>query len=225
MKQVFIKSVLIGFFTMFLALASCAKKSSSTQNRTGTAPRGDAGTAATTTLGLAVNKCADGVTSSAGRLIDESATGNAFRNSWVDFFSAVMAPEFLGDLSGLPSSSTTGVNIEIKMKVANNQIVREETKLALIVNDGFVGKTNEGNGEIYNSIKINFASAESATYSNGQYTLVFADAYGKITVNGTYTQTTTTGTVTFVNSKHYSNETPKSGTLGKYSFNSCGLFL
>ncbi len=221
MKKVFVKTILVAFVTGFLILSSCAKKSSSTQTRAGAAPRGDAAAAAT----LGITKCADGVTTATARIFDDAAVGNAFRNSWSDFFSAVMADDQLGSLSGASTSTTEGVNMNLKIKLVNNQIVKEQTTLDIKVMDGFANKVNAESTETLSPITINFTSAESATISATQYTLVFADPYGRITVTGTYNATNTTGTVSFVNTKHYNNETAKSGNLGKFNFNSCGLLL
>jgi hypothetical protein len=227
MKLMFFKSVLIVFFGMFLILSSCAKKSSSTQNRTGAVPRGD-GAVTTTTLG--VTKCADG-SYVAGRIVDGSvADSGAFRNSWADFFTAIMSPDQLGELSGVSTSTTTGVSVELRMKVVNNQLSISETKLVMSVKDSFVGQTNEDTKELINEIKINFSSAKTGTLSGmqngtGNFNLVFEDGYGTVTVTGTYNATTATGTVTFANSKHYDGASAaKTGTLGKFTLNSCGLF-
>lgn len=226
MKFILIKSIAIVFFSLFLMLSSCAKKSSSNANRAGSAPRGDAAAVPTAT-NLGLNKCADG-SNSAGQIFDDQAGAN-FRNSWVDFFSATMAADQLGNLDGDVNSNETGVNIEIKMKVVNNQLDLSQTKLEIAVHDSLVNTINKDTNETIQVIKINFTSAESGSLSNvtnggGNFTLTFADPYGKITVSGTFNQSTATGTVNFANSKHYNNEAARSGTLGKFSVNSCGLF-
>lgn len=228
MKLVFIKSMLVIFFGTFLLLSSCAKKNSSSQSRAGIAPRGDA--AATTTQTLGVNKCANG-SSSAGRIFSDTMTGSLFRNAWADFFSAIFAENQMGELNGSSTSTNQGVNLEIKMKIVNNQLVLNETKLNIEVQDSLVGQKNADTGEIYTAIKMSFSSAKSGSLSgqniaggSGQFNLTFGDSYGDISLSGTYNQTTSTGTVTFANSKHYNNETPKSGNLGNFSQNSCGLF-
>jgi hypothetical protein len=225
MKNLFIKMSLVVFFGMFLLLSSCAKKNSSAQNRGAGAPRGDAA-APTTTLGVA--KCADG-SHVTGRIFDDQMTGNIFRNNWSNFFSAIMADNQLGDLSGASNSTQTGVDIELKLKIVNNAIDKSQTKLTFVVKDSLVGTKNAENGEIYQTITASFSSATNATLSNvnngsGQFQLTFQDAYGEVTVNGTFNQSRAQGTVSFVNSKHYNNETPKSGNLGTFSVNSFGLF-
>ncbi|MBL7546245.1 MAG: hypothetical protein JNL11_20665 [Bdellovibrionaceae bacterium] len=228
MKNIFVKSILVLFFGMFLILTSCAKKNNSSQNRAGVSPRGDAGAVGTTTLG--VNKCANG-SYTTGRLYNDTA-GATFRNAWVDFFSAIFAENQLGEISGANTSTTTGVDFELKLKIVNGQLNLAETKLMMEVRDSFVNQKNVDTGEIIQPIKMNFPSASegsSLTGTNttgglGQFTLVFADNYGKVTVTGSYNQTQTQGTVTFANTKHYNSESARSGTLGNFIQNSCGLF-
>lgn len=226
--KLMIKSALVIFFGMFLMLASCAKKNSSAQNRGGTAPRGDqAIVGGATTLG--VTKCSDGVTNATGRVFDDSMYGNTFRNNWANFFSATMADNLLGDLSGSSSSTQTGVNITLKLKISGNQLNLAETKLSMDVKDSLVGTQATDSNEILKSILVDFSKAESGNLTNvnngtGNFTVVFADGYGKVTITGSFNQTKADGTVTFANSVHYDNESPKSGSLGRFSLNSCGLF-
>lgn len=227
--KLMIKSALVIFFGMFLMLTSCAKKNSSAQNRGGTAARGDQAVGSGATA-LGLNKCTDGITSATGRIYDDSmSSGNTFRNNWANFFSATMAESLLGELSGSPSSTDTGVKITLKLKVQGNQLNLSETKLSIDVKDSLVGKQATDSSEILKPIWIDFSRAESGNLTNvnngtGNFTVVFADNYGKITISGSFNQSTADGIVTFANSVHYNNESPKSGSLGKFSLNSCGLF-
>lgn len=225
--KLMIKSALVVFFGMFLMLASCAKKNSSAQNRGGTAPRGDQAVAGATTLG--VTKCSDGVTNATGRIFDDAMSGNIFRNNWANFFSATMADGLLGDLSGASTSTQTGVNITLKLKISGSQLNLSESKLSMDVKDSLVGTQASDSSEILKSILVEFSKAESGNLTNvnngtGNFTVVFADNYGKVTITGTFNQTKADGTVSFANSVHYDNESPKSGNLGRFSLNSCGLF-
>lgn len=226
--KLMIKSALVVFFGLFLMLASCAKKNSSASNRGGTAPRGDQAAAATTNA-LGINKCSDGVTSADGRVFDDTM-GTMFRTNWSNFFSAVMADNMLGDLSGASSSNTTGVNVSIRLKIVNNQLNLTDTKLTLRVKDSlsYEGKTSDS-GEVLKDIVIDYTKAidgrlENVVNGTGQFSAVFKDDYGTVTIKGSFNQTKAEGTVSFANSVHYNNETPKSGNLGKFSLNSCGLF-
>lgn len=228
MKNIFVKSILALFMGMFLMLTSCAKKNSSAQNRAGVAPRGDAATAGTATLG--VNKCANG-THTTGRIYNDTA-GTAFRTAWLDFFSAIFAENQFGDISGSSTSTETGVNFELKLKIVNNQIEKAQSSLMMEVRDTLVNTKNTETGEIIQPIKMSFPSAESATITGsstaggtGEFTVTFADKYGKISIRGNYNQTQSQGTVTFTNTVHYNNESPRSGTLGTFTQNSCGLFF
>lgn len=224
MKLMFVKSILVIFFGLFLILSSCAKKNSSSQTRAG-APRGDAAAVATA---MGVTKCADG-SNITGR-ITETTVGADFRASWVDFFSAVMPADQIGDLSGSSTSTTTGVSFDISMRIVNNQLNLAETKMNIAVRDSFVDQKSSDTGEIITPIKMSFPSAQTGSSvtaivnGTGSYTLIFGDAYGRITVTGTFNATTSTGTVTFVNTQHHLGETAKSGTLGRFTLNSCGLF-
>lgn len=220
------KSALVVFFGMFLMLASCAKKNSSASNRGGTAPRGDQAIDTTAATGIA--KCADGVTSADGRIFDDSMTGNIFRNNWSNFFSAVMADNQLGDLSGASTSTATGVNVSIKLRVVNNQLVPSETKLTMRIHDGKVNTPGD-DGQLLKEIVVDYTRAQSGeirnvTNGSGQFSATFLDDYGTVTISGSFNQTTADGTVSFVNSKHYNGEAPKSGNLGRFSLKSCGLF-
>jgi hypothetical protein len=226
--KLMIKSALVVFFGLFLMLSSCAKKNNSSSNRGGTAPRGDQAAAATTNA-LGINKCSDGVTTADGRIFDDTM-GTMFRTNWSNFFSAVMADNMLGDLSGASSSTTTGVNVSIRLKIVNNQLSLADTKLTLRVKDSlsYEGKTSDS-GEVLKDIVVDFTKAIDGRLTNvangtGQFTVVFEDGYGRVTLTGSFNQTKAEGTVSFANSVHYNNETPKSGNLGKFSLNSCGLF-
>lgn len=225
--KLFFKSILFLFFGMFLILASCAKKSSSNQNRAGVAgARGDTA-AADAAVALGVTKCADGSFSD-GRIFSDTMTGDTFRLAWADFFSAIMAPELLGDLNGASSSTATGVTVSIKIKLANNQVVAAESKLAIAVKDSFVGQKSPETGELINVLKADFTSAQSGSWNvtngTGNFTLNFADEYGTVTLTGTVKGQTATGTVSFKNLKHHDGQSAaKSGNLGNFSINSCGL--
>ncbi len=221
------KSVLIVFFGMFLILTSCAKKKSSSMSRNAGAPRG---TTTTPVTNLGVTKCTDGVTSAAGRLFDDTASGDSFRTQWSNFFSAIMADDQLGQLSGLSSNSVQGVNFTLRMKIVNNQISLSETSMNIEVNDSYVNTRNADTNEIIQAIKMGFTSATDAKLTNvnngtGNFTVSFADKYGSVLVSGSFNQSRAEGTVTFQNSVHYNNEAPKSGTLGRFALNSCGLFF
>jgi len=225
--KLMIKSALVVFFGLFLMLASCAKKNNSSSNRGGTAPRGDQAAAATTNA-LGINKCSDGVTTADGRIFDDTM-GTMFRTNRSNFFSAVMADNMLGDLSGASSSTTTGVNVSVRLKIVNNQLSLADTKLTMRVQDSLVGTTSADGGEVLKSIVVDFTKAVSGQLTNvtngtGQFTVVFEDSYGRVTLTGSFNQTKAEGTVSFANSVHYNSETPKSGNLGKFSLNSCGLF-
>tara|TARA_B110001454_G_C12723272_1_gene436192 strand:- start:29382 stop:30065 length:684 start_codon:yes stop_codon:yes gene_type:complete len=225
--KLMIKSALVVFFGLFLMLASCAKKNNSSSNRGGTAPRGDQAAAATTNA-MGIAKCSDGVTSADGRIFDDTM-GTMFRTNWSNFFSAVMADNMLGDLSGSSTSNTTGVNVSIKLKIVNNQLSLNDTKLTMRVQDSLVGTTSADGGEVLKAIVVDFTQAIDGRLTNvsngtGQFTVVFKDNYGQVTLSGSFNQTKAEGTVSFANSVHYNNETPKSGNLGKFSLNSCGLF-
>lgn len=222
-----IKSVLIVFFGMFLILTSCAKKKSSSQSRLAGAPRG---TTNTPVSNLGVAKCSDGTTSAAGRIFDDTATGDSFRMNWSNFFSAIMADDQLGSLSGSSTNSQQGVNIQLRIRIVNNQLSLSETSMNIVVSDSFVDQKNPDTGEIIQPIKMGFTTAESGSQisvnnGTGNFTIVFADKYGKVTVTGSFNQSQTQGTVSFQNTAHYNNETPKSGNLGRFALNTCGLFF
>lgn len=234
-KSNLFKSVLVLFFVGFSTFQiSCAKKSSNDNNRAEIAPRGTGtigatGTSATTNA-LAATKCTDG-SSTWGRLYDDGSMGGlSFRNSYADFLSASSNPEqVLGSLDGSPNSTTTGVNFNLKLKIVNNQLDLNQTTLLIEITDDKVGKVDE-NGNTMKLISIPFNTAWKGELTNvvngqGQFNITFKDAYGTVNVIGNFNQSATTGKINFVNSRHFNNETPKSGSLGTMSMKTCGLFI
>lgn len=231
MKTLFFKSIFALLIGSFLVLSSCAKKSNSTNSRSGTAVRGNdiANNNGVSNLGVA--RCSDG-SSGWGRIYDDgSMYGTAFRDSFANFLSSVMDPQNLGNLDGAASSTTTGVNMELKLKVVNNQLNLSETRITMEINDSLVG-TQGSDGEILKIITARFSSADSGQLTNvagnsGNFQLVFKDSYGTVTVDGSFNGTEAKGRVNFSNSTNFNinkGETPKSGSLGAFYMKSCGLF-
>jgi hypothetical protein len=223
MKSVFVKTMFAVGMASFLMFGACAKKNGSSSTRAGSAPRGNTDPNLTT---LSTTRCSDG-SSTWGRILDANSFGStSFRDGFVDFFSAVMAPENLGDLDGSSSSTTTGVNLQLQMRVENNQLNLSATKLNIEVTDSYAYNKDQG----AKVIAINYSKADAGQLSNvvngaGHINLTFRDTYGSVTLDGDFNGTTATGKVTFANSVHYmSGQTPKSGTLGSFSLKSCGIF-
>lgn len=226
MKKFAMRTMLIMSVGCVMFLSACAKKSSSDNRNGGAAPRGDA-TVTTTQLGL--TRCTDGSYTS-GRVFSDSSIGGSFRQAWSDYFSATVADNYLGQLDGSSTSTTQGVNIELKLRVVNNQISLSESTLHFSVHDSYVGQKDQS-GQIVPAIEINYSKATQGQLTPsgsgvGSFNLTFSDTGGTVTVQGQYNQQTAQGTVTFANSTyHDGSQSAKSGTLGQFSINSCGLFF
>lgn len=230
MKTMIFKSLLTVFLGSFLILSACAKKSSSSSNRAGTTLRGNALTGANNAniSQLSNTRCTDG-SSGWGRLFDDGTmAGTAFRDSYANYLSAVMDPQYLGTIDGSSTSASTGVNMELKLKIVNNQLDLSQTRFAMEINDSNVGQVGS-DGQPFTAISIPYSNASSGQITNvngntGSFQLVFTDSYGTVNVSGTFNGTEARGNVTFNNTASSDGGSVKSGKLGAFYMKSCGLF-
>lgn len=228
MKTMIFKSFLALFFGSMLVFSACAKKSNTSSNRAGNLTRGN-GVVNNNATTLNVSRCTDG-SSGWGRIVDDGTLyGTLFREAYYNFLSSASNPEYLGNLDGSSSSTTTGVNMELKLKIVNNQqLDLSQTRFTMEINDSKVGEIGS-DGQPMTEIKVNFSSAKAGEITNfngnsGSFQLTFADDYGTVSVNGTFNGTEARGNVSFNNTKSYDGNTPKSGKLGAFYMKSCGLF-
>lgn len=230
MKTMILKSFLALFVGSILTLSACAKKSNtSSNNRTGNLTRGNGVVNNNTNLSTFGTRCTDG-SSSWGRVYDDGTLyGNLFRESYSNFLSSASDPQYLGDLDGSSSSTRTGVNMELKLKITNNQqLDLSQTRLTLEINDSKVGEIGS-DGQAMTAITVAFSNASAGQISNfngnsGSFQLTFADDYGTVSVNGTFNGTEARGNISFNNTKSYDGSSPKSGKLGAFYMKACGLF-
>ncbi len=231
MKTMILKSFLALFVGSFLILSACAKKSNTSTNRSGTTLRGNGivgPNGGLNTSQLANTRCTDG-SSGWGRLYDDGTlSGTAFRDAYANFLSAVMDPQYLGNLDGSSYSSSTGVNMELKLKIVNNQLDLSQTRFTMEINDSNVGQAGS-DGQTMTAITVGYSNASSGQISNvngntGNFQLVFTDSYGTVNVTGNFNGTEARGNVTFTNTASYDSSSPRSGKLGTFYMKSCGLF-
>lgn len=227
MKAMFLKSIIALFLGSFLILSACAKKSSSSGNRTaGTTLRGNGITGANglNTTQLANTRCTDG-SSGWGRLFDDGTmAGTAFRDNYANYLSVAMDPQALGTLDGSSYSTATFVNMELKLKIVNNQLDLSQTRLTIEINDSNVGQAGS-DGQPLTAISIPYSNASSGQITNvngntGSFQLVFTDSYGTVNVSGNFNGTDARGNVTYNNTSGATSN----GKLGAFYMKSCGLF-
>ena len=101
-----------------------------------------------------------------------------------------------------------------------NVIIGNQTdtfsNIQILITDSWVGSPSSQGGTIQ-PISV-FVRAKSGRAAKGNVSLVFGDNLGDVIVNGTYNSTTFQGTVSFRNANG------ASGTLGKFSVNTCSFF-
>lgn len=213
--------------SVFLILSSCAKKSSSVSSRVGSAARGTT-IGANTVSTLGISRCTDG-SSTWGRIYnDGSMFGSGFRDAFADYLSASPGSA-IGELDGSSSSTTTGVDMELKLKIVNNQLNLSESRFTMEIRDSEVGRLGE-DGKPIETILIGYAGAKSGQVSNvnggsGNFNITFEDQYGIVVVEGSFNGTEARGSVKYLNGATAISGVAGLKSLGIFYMKSCGLFF
>ncbi|MEK6774026.1 MAG: hypothetical protein AABY64_08800 [Bdellovibrionota bacterium] len=196
----------------FLGMAACAKKSGSGANRAQSA-RG-VQTGVTNTTGFLGNgqqqvpASCNGSTQAAGRLIDDGSLMGAFRNNYAEFLG-----EEIGDLDGSANSTSTGVDIQLRVKLNGQTVVGNQSGLMLSIYDSEVNEL----GVI--EVKYDSATQANVNASTGEFTLTFQDSYGQVMVQGRNTSNQIQGRVSYQNSGM-----SQAKSLGAFTLSSCAVF-
>lgn len=164
---------------------------------------------------------------SVGRIWDPQYmyNGDQLMTSAVQVFvSTHLAPEAMGFVSGNPSSST-GVTFSGGLKLlANGQIDAERSRLLIEISDSLVGQVDPQSGQSIQPYQVQFLKAKSAKVTSGnQMEVVFADAFGEVTLKGQITEEYIYGTVHFKNYQSYNGSSPQQGDLGSFYVYRCGF--
>ncbi len=208
----YIKSIL-SILTLlgFLGLAACAKKSGSgasrLQNRgTGTNFVNNTGINNPGT-GQYQTQCS-GASTQAGRLIDDGSLFGAFRNNYMEFVGVE-----LGDLDGSPNSTSTGVDLQLRIKLNGQNVIAEQSAIRIIVYDSEAAELG--------ALDVSFDRATQANVnqSTGEFTLTFQDNYGQLHVQGRNTGSQVQGRVSFQNTGM-----GQAKSLGAFTLSTCSVF-
>lgn len=213
----YIKS-LVSILTLlgFLGLAACAKKSgngaSRLQNR---------GTGANFVNNTGINnpginnpgtgqyqtQCS-GTSTQAGRLIDDGSLFGTFRTNYMEFVGVE-----LGDLDGSPNSTSTGVDLQLRIKLNGQNVIAEQSAIRIIVYDSEAAELG--------ALDVSFDRATQANVnpSTGEFTLTFQDNYGQLHVQGRNAGNQVQGRVSFQNSGM-----GQAKSLGAFTLSTCGVF-
>jgi hypothetical protein len=136
---------------------------------------------------------------------------SAMRNAVQVLVAPTMPADSVGDINSV--EVTGNVGFQSNGQVTNDSVIQ------LVIRDSYVGNVD---GQTIDPITIRIRGA-TGSISNPQANMTFSDEYGTITVTGTWTAQTFTGTVSFVNRKAAENGDNK-GTLGQFSIATCSFF-
>ncbi len=208
----YVKSIL-SILTLlgFLGLAACAKKSgngaSRLQNR-GTGTNFVNNTGINNTGNGQVQTQCGGTSAQAGRLIDDGSLFGAFRNNYMEFVGVE-----LGDLDGSANSTSTGVDLQLRIKLNGQNVVAEQSAIRIIVYDSEAAELG--------ALDVSFDRATQANVnpSTGEFTLTFQDNYGQLFVQGRNAGNQVQGRVSFQNSG-----AGQAKSLGAFTLSTCGVF-
>lgn len=196
----------------FLGLAACAKKSNSGANRVQNRGNGTNFTNANGTLngtgaGQIPTSCGGTSQSSAGRLIDDGSLYGAFRSNYAEFLGTE-----LGELDGSASSTSTGVDIELRIKLNGQSVLAEQSQIRITVYDSEVDNLG--------AIVVSYDRATRAEVNaSGEVVLTFEDNYGQLFVQARNMGSQVQGRV-FYKNKGMSQEK----SLGGFTLSTCGVF-
>jgi hypothetical protein len=198
------------------ALSACSKKE-------------DSGVTARAGVGaLGVNSNVSTCTStqqSIGRVYENNASGSSysFEQRAKGLLSATLNPEVFGTISGNPNEAQSGVTIEGRLRYdANGAVILEQSNLRLTIYDSYVGQ-KDSSGAAIQPYPINFNAASSGTVnvSTKQFTVLFKDTYGEVTVTGTVNNSTVVGSISYTNYSSYNGGQGASAVLGGFTINTC----
>jgi hypothetical protein len=200
------------------ALSACSKKDDS----------GVTARAGVNALGVDSNVSTCGSTQQAvGRVYENNASGSSytFEQRAKGLISATVDPQNFGSISGNPNDAQSGVTIEGRLRYdANGAVILDQSNLRLMVYDSYVGQKDSA-GATIQPYPINFNAATSGTVnvSTKQFTVLFKDSYGEVTVTGTINNSTVVGSISYTNYSSYNGGQGVSAVLGGFTINACAL--
>ena len=208
----YVKSIL-SILTLlgFLGLAACAKKSGNGASRLQN--RGNGANFVNNTglnnpgTGQYQAQCGN-TSTQAGRLIDDGSSYGSFRNNYMEFVGVE-----LGDLDGSANSTSTGVDLQLRIKLNGQNVVAEQSAIRIIIYDSEAAELG--------ALDVAFDRATQANVnpSTGEFTLTFQDNYGQLFVQGRNAGNQVQGRVTFQNSG-----AGQAKSLGAFTLSTCGVF-
>ncbi|MBX2986350.1 MAG: hypothetical protein KF802_00500 [Bdellovibrionaceae bacterium] len=206
---------------MALTLAACGRGGVQAGSRAALTPDGG-GNGGQGASGL-LEKCANGQTAY-GRVTEQSNSGRGFQQMVEDFVSATLEPSSIGTVSG-QSGASTWVSLRLRLSVQDGQWQSTRNKMEILIHDSWVGQYND-QGQIIADYPVTLSEASQGRLDATARTfqIVFADAYGSVTLQGQWNDQVATGTVSFQNTKHVTNGTPAGGILGQFSVPTCSIF-
>lgn len=100
--------------------------------------------------------------------------------------------------------------------------VRTNSQLVTVIYDEFTDRPDES-GQVVPAIRRGFDNVSGYVQGNRAY-LKFTDAYGSITLDGTFNGTTYVGTFVYDNTHSATDGVPAAGTIGQFQVPTCQFF-
>lgn len=195
----------------FLGMAACAKKSNSganrVQNRGASLPyNASAAMNGTNSIYNGGQFGQGSCSQSYGRLYDDGSMYGSFQASFAEF----LAGTDLGSLDGSPNSTTTGVNIQLKLKMNGQNVVAEQSGIQFEVIDSLALQEDPIN-------PITLPLPGRGVTNDGA--VIFGDEYGDVMVKIRNSGNLVQGQVFFKN-----DGMSQAKPLGSFTMNSCAVF-
>lgn len=158
----------------------------------------------------------------------------AFQAEAVGLMQATVSPNEVGLISPF-SGDVTGIrfwgSVDLQSgpltsaSVSATSIALNTARLQISIWDSFAG-TEDSNGNIIPEYSISMDQVLSnSSVSGNTANIVFQDAYGQITLSGTFDQNFFQGTISYQNLTSFNaGIAPRSGVLGSFVVQTCGFF-
>lgn len=161
-----------------------------------------------------------------GRVYENNSSGSSytFEQRVKGLIAATVDPQYFGTISGSANDAQSGVTMEGRLRYdGNGTVLLDQTNLRLTIYDSLVGQL-DSSGKTIEPFTINFNTATSGTVNlaTKQFTILFADDVGEVTVTGSINNSTVNGTISYKNYKNFNSAQGSSAVLGAFTIATCG---
>lgn len=209
-----------------MGLTSCQPKKSSSKSVTPTNVTGSNSGFQYNSASCAQNTPVQGLI-----LETQQATSSiSFENQVKLFLSASMAPQDVGNISGVPNNQGLGVTFQGAIILdQNGKVNPSRSNLNITIFDSIWYQDFQQTNSNNKAISINFNANSQAQISGGfdpagKGFVLVQDSYGEVRFEGFISNQDFTGIVSFKNLKNVTGAAPASGTLGQFKVSNCGFF-